>query len=178
MELRDAVEQDLPAILEIYNEVIANSTAIYSEEPISLDDRLAWFRARQAQHYPILVASDESGVVGVGSLSEFRAWPAGYRFTVEHSVHVRADRRRCGIGRALLETLMARAVAMGKHVIVGVVDADNLGSIKLHDALGFEQAARCREVGRKFGRWLDIIFVQRFLEQDDLSSNRHPARGL
>jgi L-amino acid N-acyltransferase len=164
MELRDAVDQDLPAILEIYNEVIANSTAIYAEEPLSLDDRLAWFGARQAQHYPILVACDESGVVGVGSLGEFRAWPSGYRFTVEHSVHVRADRRRCGIGRALVEMLVARAAAMGKHVIVGVIDADNFGSIKLHQALGFQQSARCRQVGRKFGRWLDIIFVQRFLD--------------
>ena len=165
MLVREAVEQDLPDILAIYNEVIANSMAIYMEEPLSLDDRLAWWRARQTQNYPELVACDETGLVGCGSLSDFRQWPSGYRFTVEHSIHVRADRRRRGIGRALLEALVPRAAALGKHVLIGVIDADNHGSIRLHEELGFVKVAHCREVGRKFDRWLDLVMMQRFLDR-------------
>jgi L-amino acid N-acyltransferase YncA len=162
MQLRDAVEGDLPGVLDIYNEVIANSTAIYAEEPVSLEDRLAWFRARQAQNYPVLVASDASGVLGFTSFGDFRAWPC-YLYTVEHSIHVRADRRGRGIGRALLEMLIPRAAAMGKHVLVAGIDADNVGSLKLHRDLRFEEVAHFREVGRKFNRWLDLVFMQRFL---------------
>jgi L-amino acid N-acyltransferase YncA len=90
MQIRSATEADLPEILQIYNEVIANSTAIYAEEPAPLEDRVNWFRTRREQLYPTLVATDTSGIVGISSFGDFRAWPC-YRFTVEHSVHVRAD---------------------------------------------------------------------------------------
>jgi L-amino acid N-acyltransferase len=163
MGLRDAVESDLPGILGIYNEIIAHSTAIYTERPISLDDRLAWFRARQEQKYPILVAVDESGVIGFASFGDFRAWPC-YLHTVEHSVHVRADRRGHGIGRALLEALIPRASALSKHVLIAGIDTDNTVSLKLHQRLGFVQVAHFREVGRKFNRWLDLVFMQRFID--------------
>jgi phosphinothricin acetyltransferase len=163
MQLRDAVESDLPGILAIYNEVILNSTAVYAETPVALDDRRAWFRARQKQRYPILVASDETGVIGFISFGDFRAWPC-YLYTVEHSVHVRADRRGRGIGRALLEALIPRAAALGKHVLIAGIDADNVGSLKLHQRLGFNQVAHFTEVGRKFGRWLDLVFMQRLLD--------------
>jgi L-amino acid N-acyltransferase YncA len=162
MQLRDAVERDLSGILDIYNEVIANSTAIYAEKPVSLEDRLNWFRDRQARGYPVLVASDEAGILGFASFGDFRAWPC-YLHTVEHSVHVREDRRGRGIGRALLEMLIARAAETGKHVLIAGIDADNVGSLKLHRDLGFEQVAHFREVGRKFDRWLDLVFMQRFL---------------
>lgn len=162
MQLRDAAEGDLPGILEIYNEVIANSTAIYAEKPVSLDDRLAWFKARREQNYPVLVATDETGILGFISFGDFRVWPC-YLYTVEHSVHVRADRRGQGIGRALLEALIPRASALGKHVLVAGIDADNIGSLKLHQRLGFERVAHFHEVGRKFNRWLDLVFMQRFL---------------
>src|ERR1700733_15115754 len=98
MQIRSATEVDLPEILQIYNEVIANSTAIYSEQPVTLDDRVTWFNIRRAQHYPVLVATDASGVVGFSSFGDFRAWPC-YRFPVEHSVHVRPDQRSRGQGR-------------------------------------------------------------------------------
>jgi len=130
---------------------------------VALDDRRAWFRARQKQRYPILVASDETGVIGFISFGDFRAWPC-YLYTVEHSVHVRADRRGRGIGRALLEALIPRAAALGKHVLIAGIDADNVGSLKLHQRLGFNQVAHFTEVGRKFGRWLDLIFMQRLLD--------------
>jgi phosphinothricin acetyltransferase len=169
MRIRDATEQDMPAILEIYNEVIANTTAVYRELPAPLEERVAWWRARQASGYPVLVAVEDDGaadastVLGFASFGEFRAWPC-YRHTVEHSVHVRADRRRRGVGRALVTALFPLAAQLDKHVMIAGVDADNPVSIALHESLGFERVARFREVGRKFGRWLDLVFLQRYLD--------------
>src|SRR4051812_37499450 len=117
MEIRDAREPDLPAILAIYNDVIASSTAVYHDDPVTLDDRRAWFEQRTTAGYPVLVAVDERGVVGFGSFGPFRP-PPDYRYTVEHSVHVRADARGAGIGSALVAALIERAVALGKHVMV------------------------------------------------------------
>jgi L-amino acid N-acyltransferase len=127
---------------------------------VPLDERLAWFRLRRQQGYPVLVATDDSGVTGFISIGDFRAWPC-YLHSVEHSVHVRADRRRRGIGRSLIEALIPRACALGKHILIAGIDADSIG---LHHSLGFEQVARFREVGRKFDRWLDLVFMQRFLD--------------
>jgi len=163
MQLRDAVEDDVPGILGIYNEVIANSTAVYAEKAVTLDERLAWFKLRQQQDYPVLVASDDTGIIGFISFGDFRAWPC-YLYAVEHSVHVRADRRGRGVGRALIEALIPRASALGKHILIAGIDADNVRSLKLHRGLGFEQVAHFREVGRKFNRWLDLVFMQRFLD--------------
>ena len=162
MELRDATESDLPEILSIYNNVIATSTAVYSETPVQLEDRKEWLRARHAQGYPVIVATDETGVTGYGSFGDFRAWP-GYRHTVEHSVHVREDRRAHGIGAAIVAELVRRAKALGKHVLIAGIDADNIASLRLHERLGFEKVAHFREVGWKFGRWLDLVFMQRSL---------------
>jgi phosphinothricin acetyltransferase len=100
--------------------------------------------------------------VGFGSFGDFRVWPC-YRHSVEHSVHVRADRRGAGIGRMLVTDLMVRAAAMGKHVMIAGIDADNPVSIGLHQSLGFEMVGRFHEVGYKFGRWLDLVFMQRIL---------------
>src|SRR5262245_37295923 len=107
--IRDASVDDVPAILAIYNDVIATSTAIYREEPATLDDRREWFDARRVQSYPVLVADDDSGILGFASYGDFRAWP-GYRFTVEHSVHIRADQRGRGVGTMLMRVLMQRAI--------------------------------------------------------------------
>jgi phosphinothricin acetyltransferase len=163
LQIRAATEQDFPAILAIYNEVIANTTAVYRELPATLEDRLAWWRSRQASGYPVIVAVDTgSDVLGFASFGEFRAWPC-YRHTVEHSVHVRADRRGRGVGRALVTALFPLAAQLEMHVMIAGVDADNSASIALHERLGFEKVARFREVGRKFGRWLDLVFLQRYL---------------
>ena len=161
-DIRDARVDDLPGILAIYNDVIATSTAVYREDPATLDDRTQWYQARQAQGYPILVAADDSGIVGFASYGDFRSWP-GYRFTVEHTVHIRADQRARGVGTRLMQALIERAVAQGKHVMVGGVDADNEPSLRFHERLGFVRAARLHDVGFKFGRWLDLVFVQRIL---------------
>ena len=164
MPIRAAVPNDLPAILAIYNDVIATSTAVYALEPATLDERRAWLEARQAQGFPVLVATEGDKVLGFASFGEWRgAWP-GYRYTVEHSVHVRADRRGGGVGRGLVEALFPIARRMGKHVMIGGIDAANEASLRFHERLGFERIAHFREVGRKFGRWLDLVFVQRILD--------------
>lgn len=163
MRIRDATNDDLPAILAIYNEVIATSTAIYALEPATFANRKDWFDTRTGQGFPVLVAIDDSGVVGFSSYGEWRGvWP-GYRYTVEHSVHVRADKRSSGVGRTLLEALFPLAQAAGKHVMIGGIDAANAASLHFHARLGFAKVAEFREVGHKFGRWLDLIFMQRFL---------------
>jgi len=162
VEIRDAREEDLPGLLAIYNEVIANSTAVYNDSPVSLEDRRTWWTARRRQNYPVLVAADESGIIGFASYGDFRSWP-GYRYTVEHSVHVRAERRGQRVGRTLMLELLARAARQGKHVMIGGVDAANAGSIAFHERLGFERSALLREVGFKFGRWLDLLLMQRRL---------------
>ena len=164
--VRPAMEDDLPGILAIYNEVIANSTAVYGLEPATLDERQAWFLARRGMDFPVLVAVGGAGdVEGFASFAEWRgAWP-GYRYTVEHSVHVRHDRRGRGVGGVLVEALFSCARALGKHVMIGGIDAANAASIRFHERLGFERVAYFREVGHKFGRWLDLIFVQRFVDR-------------
>ena len=162
LSVRDAIEDDLDGLLAIYNDVIRSSTAIFREQPATLEDRREWWRQRVEQGYPVLVATDDSGVLGFASFGDFRSWP-GYRFTVEHTVHVRADARGRGIGRALMGPLIERAAALGKHVMIAGVDADNPRSIAFHERLGFTRVAHFREVGYKFDRWLDLVFLQRML---------------
>jgi len=162
MDIRDAVEADLPGLLAIYNEVIATSTAVYTDNPVTLDNRIQWWRERVAKGFPVLVATAGSEVLGFSTFGDFRAWP-GYRYTVEHSVHVRADRRGQGIGKALLTALFPRAQALGMHVMIAGVDGANAASIRFHERLGFERAGNLREVGNKFGRWLDLVFLQKWI---------------
>jgi L-amino acid N-acyltransferase YncA len=160
----NASRSDLPQILEIYNEVIRNSTAVYSEEEFTPARGQAWFDTKTTQGFPLIVARDASGVAGFGTFGEFRAWPC-YRHSVEHSVHVRADRRGQGIGRALIVELLGRAAASSKHVMIAGIDSDNAVSIGLHQSLGFTSVGHFHEVGYKFGRWLDLVFMQCILPQ-------------
>lgn len=160
LQISDATEADLAGLLGIYNDVIATSTAIYSDVPVTLEERRQWWRSRTAQGYPVLAARDAHGVAGFATFGDFRAWP-GYRFTVEHSVHVRANGRGQGVGTLLVQALLPRAAALGKHVMMAGVDADNAASIRFHERLGFERSGHLREVGYKFGRWLDLVFLQR-----------------
>jgi len=155
----NATREDLPQILAIYNEVIRNSTAVYSDEEFTPTRGEAWFDGKIRQGFPMIVARDTSDIAGFGSFGEFRAWPC-YRHSVEHSVHVRADRRGQGVGRALVVELLARAVRSSKHVMIGGIDADNAVSIGLHHSLGFTKVGHFRQVGFKFGRWLDLVFIQ------------------
>lgn len=155
----DASRDDLPAILAIYNEVIRHSTAVYSEVEFTAARGESWFEAKAEQGFPFIVARDADGVLGFGTFGDFRAWPC-YRYSVEHSVHVRADARGRGIGRSLVVDLIQRAKAMQKHVMIAGIDADNAVSIGLHESLGFARVGHFHEVGFKFGRWLDLVFLQ------------------
>src|SRR5262249_48894105 len=169
--VHEGTEHNLPAILAIYNEVIATSTAVYSLESSTVEERGAWFHSRSSIGFPVLVALDSANndVLGFASFGEWRgAWP-GYRYTVEHTVHVRHDVRGQGVGRALVEALFPRALALGKHVMIGGIDAANDASIRLHERLGFERVAHFLEVGHKFGRWFDLVFVHLFLDAPDSS---------
>ncbi len=165
MLVRAAAEADLPGMLAIFNEIVRNSTAIYTEQEATLEDRRAWLAGRTAQGYPVLAATDaaDGSVLGYSTFGDFRPWP-GYRRTVEHSVYVRADARGRGVGAALVEPLFGLAADLGKHVMVAGIDAANPASIRLHERLGFERVGHLREVGTKFGRWLDLVFMQRFLD--------------
>jgi L-amino acid N-acyltransferase YncA len=164
MIIRDAQEGDFPSLTAIYNEILLNSTAIYRDEAAPLEERVAWWRGRTQQGYPTLVArGDDGSVTGFSSFGDFRAWP-GYRFTVEHTVHVQASSRGQGIGSALVQALFPRAKALGKHVMIGGIDAENAASLRFHERLGFEQVAHFKEVGFKFGRYLDLVFVQRTIQ--------------
>jgi L-amino acid N-acyltransferase len=162
MLIRPAIESDVPAILNIYNQIVATSTAIYNDQPVTLDDRLTWFHSRTRSGHPILVAEVEEKVAGYASFGDFRSWP-GYRFSVEHTVHIDHTHRRKGIGKQLLLTLIPIAQSLGKHAMVGGVDAENTVSIHLHESLGFERVAHFREIGYKFDHWLDLLFFQKIL---------------
>jgi phosphinothricin acetyltransferase len=160
--IRPATEGDLPAITAIYNAAVRDTTAIWNETLVDVENRRAWHAARRAQGYPVLVADLGGTVAAYGSFGDFRAFD-GYRHTVEHSVYVAAEARRQGIASALVTALVAEAGALGKHVMVAGIAADNEGSIALHARLGFIETGRMPEVGRKFGRWLDLVLMQKVL---------------
>ena len=159
--IRLATRQDLRAVDEIYNYYVLHSTCTYQEEPNAPGQREAWFDAHGAEH-PVTVIESEGKVVGWGSLSTFHARSA-YRRTVENSVYVRLDLHRRGIGAALLDDLIRRATALGHHTIIAGIDAEQGPSISIHRKFGFEDVARLKEVGFKFGRWLDVIYMQKML---------------
>lgn len=159
MNIRAATEADLPAILAITNEVIAHTTAIYCYEPQTLEERTRWFADLKKGGWPIIVAEVEGEVAGFGSIGVFRTRP-GYKYTGEHSVHVDTRYRGRGIGRALLRMLITEGERKGLHTLVGGIDAENTVSLKLHADHGFVETARMPEVAWKFGRWLDLVFMQ------------------
>lgn len=148
------------AILDILNEAIVHSTALYDYQPRSAAQMDAWFDAKVAGGWPVIGAVDEAGtLLGFASCGSFRAFPA-YKYTAEHSVYVHHTQRGRGLGRVLLQALIERVQALGLHTLVGVIDHDNAGSQRLHTALGFVHAGTLRQCGFKFGRWLDVDFYQ------------------
>ena len=163
--VRDATPADLPAVLYIYNDAVNNTTAIWNETPVDLGNRQAWFDLRAEQGYPILVAENAEGtVVGYASFGDWRPFE-GFRHTVEHSVYIHPDQRGQGIGPRLMTVLIERARACDKHVMVAAIESGNLASIRLHERLGFLTTGQMPQVGTKFGRWLDLTFMQLMLEQ-------------
>lgn len=164
MLIRDATNDDIAGITAIYNDAVIHTTAIWNNIEVDAANRAAWLAERRRQSYPVLVAVDERGVLGYASFGDWRAWD-GYRHTVEHSVYVHKDRRGSGIGKALMDELILRARSIGKHVMVAGIEARNETSLRLHRKLGFEQAGHLKEVGAKFGGWLDLVFLQLMLDR-------------
>ena len=160
----NAGEADLPGILAIYNDAVAFTTAIWNETRVDLANRRAWLTERTAAGFPVLVARDAAGeVLGYASYGTWRSIE-GFRQTVEHSVYVRADQRGQGLGPALLQALIERAKAADLHVMVAAIESQNAASIRLHQRAGFVVTGQMPQVGRKFGRWLDLTFMQLILE--------------
>ncbi|HWD89416.1 MAG TPA: GNAT family N-acetyltransferase [Mucilaginibacter sp.] len=159
MIIRNAAENDIPGILEIYNHVIVHTTSVYSEHPHTLEMRLTWYRDRMGNGFPVFVAEEAGKVTGFSSFGHFRVWPC-YRYTVENSVYVHPDHRGKGISKLLMQPLIDRASEMGMHAMIAGIDADNAVSYRLHQSFGFVEVAHFREVGFKFGRWLDLKFME------------------
>ncbi len=164
--IRNALPDDLPGVRDIYNDAVRNTTAIWNEQPVDLANRQAWLAARQAQGYPVLVVvNPQDEVLGYGSFGDWRPFQ-GFRQTVEHSVYVRADQRGHGLGKLILSALVDAARASDKHVMVAAIESGNQASIKLHQRLGFVITGQMPQVGSKFGRWLDLTFMQLNLTPD------------
>ncbi len=168
--VRPCEARDLAAIAELFNELIPTTTVAWTDVLTSADERAAVLAEHHDHGFPVLVAVEGSGtptetVLGVASYSAFRNRLRfeGYRFSVEHSIHIRGERRGVGIGRTLLTGLMDHARDAGVHVMVGAIDADNEDSLRFHERMGFTEVARMPETGFKFGRWLDLVLVQRIL---------------
>ncbi|KDB52106.1 N-acetyltransferase GCN5 [Sphaerotilus natans subsp. natans DSM 6575] len=152
------------AILDIFNEAIANSTALYDYQPRSLASMETWFATKQAGGFPVIGIEDEAGqLVAFGSFGTFRAWPA-YKYSVEHSVYVHQDHRGHGLGLQVMHALIDAARQRQVHAMIGAIDADNQGSIALHRRLGFSRVGTLPQVGFKFGRWLDLALYQLLLD--------------
>ncbi|MEO8668093.1 MAG: N-acetyltransferase family protein [Bauldia sp.] len=160
--VRPMEDRDLPAILAIYNDAVANTTAIWNDSQVDLENRRAWASARRALGYPVLVAEAGGAILGYGSFGDFRAFD-GYRFTVEDSVYVAAEARGRGVATAILAALVVAARGLGKHVMLAAITADNAVSIRLHEKQGFAVVGRLPEVGTKFGRWQDLVLMQLML---------------
>ena len=160
--IRLATEADLPAINEIYNHYVPISTTTYELTPMTMDERREWFAGREAIH-PVTVARRGETIVGWGSLHTFRA-KAGYRLTVENSVYVHPEHQRSGVGSAILVDQIARARALGLRAIVAGIDSEQTASLALHAKHGFREVGRFPQVGRKFDRWLDAVFMEIVLD--------------
>jgi phosphinothricin acetyltransferase len=159
MLIRRATDADLDAILAIHNQAIKTSLAIWTDDPVDRADREAWFAIHAAAGWPIFVAEIDGDVAGYASYSSWRErW--GYRKTVENSVYIADSFHRRGIGRALLLKVIDHARAAGMHAMIADIEADNTASIALHESLSFVREGTIREVGTKFGRWLDLAILR------------------
>lgn len=169
MHVRDAVEADLAMVNDLYNALVTTTTVAWTEEAETLAERTAWFLHQQELGYPLLVAQVGDEVVGFAAFSDFRdsvKWP-GYRYVVEHTIHVRDAEWGQGIGRALIVELLERARLLGKTQMVAGIDGANDASIRFHERLGFVEVARMPQIGRKFGEWLDLVLMQRSTDLEE-----------
>ncbi len=160
--LRDYQVKDTPSILEIINYNILNSTALYDYSPRTLAQQQQLLDDKVNKKFPVIVAEIDHQVVGFGMYGEFRFREA-YKFTVEHSIYVHENAQGKGVGNLLLAQLIEKAKLQGLHTMIGVIDAENTGSIQFHEKFGFKVVGEIKESGYKFDRWLDSVFVQLIL---------------
>ena len=151
------------AIQSIFNEAIVHSTALYDYQPRSLETIENWFSQKALQRFPVIgLITDNNQLAGFASYGTFRAWPA-YQYTVEHSIYIHQDFRGQGLGKCLLAALIEYAEKQNYHVLIAAIDSSNQNSIKLHQSFGFSHAGTLKQVGFKFGRWLDVELYQKIL---------------
>ena len=160
--IRNARENDVQPMLDIYNEIIANTTAVFQYDLHTLQMRKEWFKQKQQENLPVFVAEENNVIVGFSTFGQFRNWQA-YKYSVENSVYVQADCRGKGIGKLLLQPLIDAAKQMQLHTVIAGIVADNEASIALHKQFGFIEVAHFKEVGYKFDKWLDLKFLQLML---------------
>ncbi|MBI5775082.1 MAG: N-acetyltransferase [Verrucomicrobia bacterium] len=173
MTIRPATPADLPGILEIYNDAVLNTTASYDYEPRTLEQRVAWFEDHQKHDYAVFVAVDDGGrVAGWSALNRYHD-RMGYRFTAENSVYVAAALRGRGIGKLLMPPLIEAAKKRGLHAIIAAIDAANEASLRLHAAFGFEKVGHFKQVGFKFDRWLDVVYLEKLILATDETQIEH-----
>lgn len=167
MVIRAGAEEDVAAITQIYNALLATTTYEWTEVPYSVGERLEWFREKERASNPVLVAVEQRAVVGWATYGDFRdsrRWP-GYRFTVEHSIHVAESHWGRGVGRALLLELAEVARSVGIRVMVAAIDSTNVRSVDFHARLGFHVVGRMPGIGEKWGRRLDLLLMQHDLDE-------------
>ena len=157
-EIRDARPDDAAGIAEIYNHAVIHTTAVWNDTVVDVANRLDWLLTRQGGGFPVLVANLGGQVAGYATYGSWRAF-AGYKLTVENSVYVAEGARGQGIAAQLMEALIARARGQGLHMMVAAVEANNSASQALHRKFGYQNGPLMREVGQKFGRWLDLQFM-------------------
>ena len=160
--IRDCGESDLPAILEIYNEAILNTTALFEYKIFTAERVGEWFKKKKENNFPVFVASAGDNTAGFGTYGHFRDRPA-YKYTVESTVYVHTNYRGQGIGKSMVSSLVGHAIKNDLHTIIAGIEATNMNSIRLHKGLGFVQVAEFKQVGFKFNRWLDVIFLELLL---------------
>ena len=163
MSVRAATYEDLPQLLEIYNDVILNTTSVYSYQPHTLAMRQQWFKERMEKNYPVFVYDLDGTIAGFSSYGAFRVWPA-YKYTVENSVYVHPSYRGKGLAKRLLQPLIEDAVSKDFHAMIAGIDSSNTVSIRLHKQFGFTEVAHFKQVGYKFGKWLDLKFFELLFE--------------
>lgn len=162
IQIRDANENDLSQLLDIYNDIILNTTAVYQYKAQTPEMRKDWFAAKQRDGFPVFVAEDNDSIVGFSTIGSFRQWQA-YKYSVENSVYVASAQRGRGIGKLLLQPVITAARQMEMHTVIAGIDAENTASLGLHKKFGFEEVAHFKQVGYKFNRWLDLKFLQLIL---------------
>lgn len=157
--IRQMTAKDIKGVLEIYNDAIINTTAVYIYKPQTLEERISWFQAKNEGNYPVFIFEEDGQVAGFATYGPFRSYPA-YKYTIEHSVYVHKDHYKKGIATKLMAVLIEEAAKAGYVTMVAGIDSGNGGSIKMHEKLGFSYSGTIKKAGYKFGQWLDLAYYQ------------------